>query len=324
MTDDQFLHELRRDPPPGFAERLRSRLTAQPLPSPPARSAWLSVRVAGWTAAALVAALFFMLPAVRASAQAFLDLFRVVNFVAVPVRSDRLEQFKQLDLPHLIGDQVTVLKQAGPPLAVSGVDAAGAAAGITVRLPAELPPNTHIRNVEVIGEHAMRVTADTGKLRRLLQALQIDGVEIPAGLDGQMADLDVPPIVLINYEQGVQKATLSQARSPSVTMPAGLDLPMIGEIGLRVLGVDAHEAHRVAEAIDWHSTLLVPIPSDATSFRQVDVNGAGGIAIQGPVAVIDGRRQRVSQVAWSSGDRVFALRGTLSLRELLVMANAVR
>jgi hypothetical protein len=109
-----------------------------------------------------------------------------------------------------------------------------------------------------------------------------------------------------------------------VTLPRGVDLPTLGEIGLRVLGVDSHEAHRVAAAIDWHSTLLVPIPPDAASFRQVDVSGAQGIAIEGPVITVAGRRQRISQVAWSTGDRVFAIRGTLALRELLVMANAVR
>jgi len=323
-TDDQFLYELRRDPPAELAERVRSRLNMDAQGPPAIGRRWLPARIAGWTAAAVAAALLFTFPAVRASAQAFLDLFRVVNFVAVPVRPERIAQLTQLDLPHLLGDQIIVLRQSGPPLAVSGIDAAAAAAGITVQTPAELPANTHVGNIQVIGEHAMRITADAAKLRRVLDALQIDDVEIPADLDGQTADVRVPPIVLINYEQGVQSATLSQARTPVVTLPRGVDLPTLGEIGLRVLGVDAHEAHRVAAAIDWHSTLLVPIPPDATSFRPVDVSGAQGIAIESPPITIDGRRQRVSQIAWSTGGRVFAMRGTLSLRELLMMANSVR
>ena len=322
--DDQFLHEFRRDPPVGLAERVRSRLSMD-TPAPPLTGRpWLAARIAWWTAGAAAVALLSVFPAVRASAQAFLDLFRVANFVAVPVRSERIAQLTQLDLPHMIGDRITILRQSGPPLAVSGVDAASAAAGISVRTPAELPANTHVRNIEVIGERAMRITADTANLRRALDTLQIKDVDIPANLDGQTADVSVPPIVLINYEQGVQAATLSQARTPAVTLPRGVDLATLGEIGLRVLGVDGHEAHRIAEAIDWHSTLLVPIPSDAASFRQVDVSGVQGIAIEGPVMTVTGRRQRVSQIAWSTGDRVFAMRGSLSLRELLVMANAVR
>jgi hypothetical protein len=322
--DDRFLYELRRDPPAGLAEQVRARLDMNPQAPALTGRRWLPSRIASWTAAAIAAALLFTLPAVRASAQAFLDLFRVVNFVAVPVRSERIAQLTQLDLPHLIGDQIAVLKPSGPPLAVSSLDAAGAAAGISVRIPAELPANTTVRNIEVIGDHAMRINADTAKLRRVLDTLQIEDIEIPADLDGQTADVRVPPVVLINYEQGVLSATLSQARTPIVTLPRGVDLATLGEIALRVLGVAAHEAHRVAAAIDWHSTLLVPIPPDAASFRQVDVSGAQGIAIEGPVRTIDGRRQRMSQIAWSTGDRVFAMRGTLSLRELLVMANSVR
>jgi hypothetical protein len=97
----------------------------------------------------------------------------------------------------------------------------------------------------------MRITADTARLRRVLDTLQIDGVVIPVNLDGQTADVTVPPIVLIHYEQGTQSATLSQARTPIVALPRGVDLPTLGEIGLRILGISGPEAHRLAAAIDW-------------------------------------------------------------------------
>ena len=64
-----------------------------------------------------------------------------------------------------------------------------------------------------------------------------------------------------------------QSRSPEVSLPPGADLAQLGEIGLRILGLDATEAHRFAGSIDWHSTFLVPVPAKEAEFRQVQVNG---------------------------------------------------
>ncbi len=68
-------------------------------------------------AGAVLAIVMLTLPVVRTSAQAFLDLFRVVNFTAVPVDVGRIQQLSQsgLDLPTLIGEQVEVVADPGPP-----------------------------------------------------------------------------------------------------------------------------------------------------------------------------------------------------------------
>src|SRR2546426_6086267 len=108
--DDQFMHGLRATPPPHFVERLRQRLHHQDQPAP-ARSPTIRQR---WvTAASVLAALgMFAFPSVRASAQAFLNLFRVVKFTAVPVDVGRINQLTKngLDLPSLLGRQVEVLE----------------------------------------------------------------------------------------------------------------------------------------------------------------------------------------------------------------------
>jgi hypothetical protein len=81
--DDQFLYDLREDPSPEFAEKLRRKLSEQ------LASAQMS-RLPIWrkpAAVALAVAAVFLIslsfPAVRAVAQQFLDLFRVQRFVAV-------------------------------------------------------------------------------------------------------------------------------------------------------------------------------------------------------------------------------------------------
>src|SRR5215470_5328613 len=94
-SHDSWLHALRAEPSPVFKSGLRARLRAQePLAGP-----------REWPRRALVAAAVVMLvgaaisvPAVRASVARFVSLFRVVNFVAVPVDASRIDRLKAEDL----------------------------------------------------------------------------------------------------------------------------------------------------------------------------------------------------------------------------------
>ena len=110
--DDSFLYQARRDPAPEFAHRLRAALreSEQAARTSPGRE-----RVLKWVAAAASVAIVsvaFTFPAVRAGAQAFLDLFRVVNFAGVSFDPSRITDLRSsgLDLQSLIGDSVEVLE----------------------------------------------------------------------------------------------------------------------------------------------------------------------------------------------------------------------
>ncbi len=176
----------------------------------------------------------------------------------------------------------------------------------------------------MLPEQTIRITADTERLRRVLESLAIRDLTIPDTLDGQTATITVPPIVEMKYESANRMAILVQARSPNITVPAGLDLPLFGEIGLRILGLGRAEARRFAHAIDWHTTLLVPVPANATSFRQVDVAGRRGLVIETAASpASQQRRQRFTIVLWSDGGQMFAMRGTLTPRDMLEIASSV-
>src|ERR1041385_5776542 len=104
--DDQFLNEQRRDPDSGFAARLHERLKSQGAARPTWRPAWTGIKLAPLAAGGVAMGamiLLFTLPSVRASAQAFLDLFRVRSFAAVPVNEERIEKLKDgnIDLKGL-------------------------------------------------------------------------------------------------------------------------------------------------------------------------------------------------------------------------------
>ena len=121
------------------------------------------------------------------------------------------------------------------------------------------------------------------------------------------------------------RASLLQSNSPEIGVPAGLDVAQLAEIGLRILGLDSGEARRVATSTDWRSTLLIPVPLNASTFRQVTVPGSQGLMIttSGKNASGDQVRQ-TTIVMWSDGDKVFAASGTLGDQDLLQMAESVR
>ena len=326
--DDRFMHELEREPRPGFARELRGRLRSVEG-ADPAAARWTATRLMpvlapALTVAALVA--LFLFPSVRASAQAFLDLFRIRTFTAVSVDPDRMQQLQdgKLDLKSLIGDRIQTVKEPGPPQVMASPQLAGAAAGFMVGVPALLPAGLMADTVTVCGDGEARLTVDTARLRRILEALDIRDLRVPDAIDGQVIDLRMPPVVEQRFRGDALRARLLQSRGPELSLPTGVNLADLGEIGLRVLGLDAAEARRLAQTVDWRSTMLVPVPGNAASFRQVEVRGHQALLVTSIAAGQDRRRREGVLLLWSDGDRVYALGGNLDGVDLMQMANSIQ
>ena len=329
MSNDAWLHALRSDPSPVFNEQLRARLrTQEPVPLEAAalsrakdRGDWFR-RALIPAAAVITVALVVSVPSVRASAAQFLSLFRVVNFVPVAVDSNRLDRLQtdNLEIGALIGEHVQVVQDPGPPVTVTSVADAAAAAGMTLAVPQWLPANTAVLETAVMGERVVRVTANSQRLQQVMDALGINDLRVPAGLDGQVVNVRVPPVAMIRYGHGNRRTRLFQARTPHLTLPQSVDVQALGEIGLRILGLPAGEAKQFARALDWNTTLILPVPPAARSFRQVNINGHLGVHIEhqppgeSPTHVL----------LWPAGDRVFALVSITNVEDVIAMANTVR
>ena len=333
MNDD-FLSQFRKAPRPEFSRSLHERLRRQSSDEPDSARSPISRWSPALAALGGVAflAFLFSFPAVQAAAQDFLDLFRVKRFAAIAVDPVRLAQLKRgdLDIKALLSDDIEVLKEPGEPQIVDSLETAGQLAGIVVREPAVLPYGTGEPEVRVSGEGTARLTADTAKLQFLLNALEISDVEVPERLDGATITVNAPPSVVMRYKRGSGSLVFVQSRSPEIALPEGVDLAQLGEIGLRIAGMTPEEARTFAQSIDWHSTLLVPVPADAASFREVNVQGNPGLLItrsgKGGAATqphANAERHR-STVLWSDGDMVYALMGGVSDVDLVEMANSIQ
>lgn len=322
--DEKTLYCLRRSPPEDFKRTLRASLLRQNARAAVGPSRLM--RFAAVVVACLALAGAFSVPSVRAAATAFLDIFRVVHFAAVPVDATSMRRLRNsgLDMRQLLSDQVQVLEQAGPPTSYATPTAAGAAAGFHVDLPSWMPVgwSTEAPAVWVTGPSSVRITANTARLAQILAALNINDVAVPQDIDGHSATVRTAAAVRVVWQHAGQSVELVESPSPQVDFPSGTDLAALAEIGLRIMGLSRNDAYRFAQSIDWRSTLLVPIPANVASFRQVTVRGASGLLLEG--AKPAGQHVKNAVVLWSDGNRVFALSGSLGSEQLLEMAQTLQ
>lgn len=316
--NDQFLRDLRRAPTPAFARRLRASLDDDSGRESRGAVRYLR-RWAPLVASVTIVSIAFTFPSVRAGAQAFLDLFRVANVVGISFNANQLRNISDsgLDLPALLGGSVEPSTPADP-VVVETADEAASLAGIEVIEPAWTPVNLELQEIQVIGAQSALFKPSTANLELVLDALGIADLTVPAGLDEGDVSVAIPPVVrLLFSDPDGEKVEFMQAGSPEITMPAGLDLPVLAEIALRIIGLDREEAFRLAWAIDWRSTLIIPVPAGEATFEEVEIGGDKGVAVLP-------NDDDLGILLWANGNRVYSLSGSLPLPELLEMAQTAQ
>jgi hypothetical protein len=267
--------------------------------SPRLRAAW-----AGLVVVALLATAFSFAP-VRAWAGEILALFRVQQIVVLPIDTTRLTELGNDDtvskqISSLLSDTVDVTKKAGKPQAVADAAQASQAAGFAVRLPTD---RKDAPQLIVQDSAAFQMVVDRARAQALLDDAGLTDLKLPASLDGATIKVDIPAGVTAGYgdcpkldEEGSEQGESSPARrmancvllaeipSPSVNAPPDLDIQQLAEIGLQFTGMSAKQAHDFSQTVDWTSTLVIPIPRNGSTYKQVDVDGVTGYLIQRPAS----------------------------------------
>ncbi len=234
-------------------------------------------------AAAAVASLlilFSFAPVQRAAAD-FLGIFRVRKFAVIPLdpaQQQKLEALAQQADDGRFG-RPTVLREPGRPQPVADLAAASTRVGFAVRAPAALPAGATAQSLAVQSGPALRYEMDRAIMAALLAATQAQGVKLP-DVDRLTLEVDVPFIVTQEYAIGAGRLKIMQMSSPQVKIPPGVDLAAIGEAGFKFLGMPDADARRLAQSIDWTSTLVIPIPTDVVQYREVTVDGVPGLLVE--------------------------------------------
>lgn len=254
----------------------------------------------------VLVAILLSFPGVRAAASDFLGLFRVQKFAAVSVSPEQIALLEQVAEEGLTPGEFNVVQDPGEPTPVGNVGEAAARTGLDVRT---LPILGRPLEVSVTnrGEGAFIVNLEGA--RAIVAAAGADPNLLPDSLDGAQVDVTIFPGV----QQAWSDVMLLQAESPQVAYPDDVDTAVLGEALLQVLGTPAEEAQRIARSIDWTSTLLLPIPQEAATYREVTVNGVSGVAVKN----VSGAE---TALLWQQDGVIYMLAGNRGVSELLDLA----
>jgi len=236
--------------------------------------AWRPV-LAGVIILALLVGVFSFAPS-RALARQLLGIFRVRKFAVVQINPDqaRMEEMgRALENKLFVGQPETLVDE--PVVQVSSAEEASQRAGFTVRLP-KLSPGMAEPQIGVKGRSEYSWPFTREGLVTLLELAEMDSSAVPAGFASGAVHVAVP--AMVNISMGTYQ--IVEVRDPEITYPEGLDPRLIGQAGLRIMGLSPQEAQRISESVDWASTLVLPVPANIVEFREVSVGGAEGVFLR--------------------------------------------
>ncbi len=271
--------------------------------------------------AIVIVSLFVFYPPLRTAASDFLGVFRVRKFVAVPINVSALENptFTNL-LEAAFSENLTPVREPGPPVAVASADEAASVMGFAVRLPSALPQGYAPHpDMSIQDGFAFRARVDMDYVLAIREALGKTDVPIPPGLDGAVLEITVPKVLIANYMSERGSLTVVQAISPEIQLPPNLDLQQIGEFGLRLAGIPADQARQMAAAIDWANTLIIPVPLGSASYQEVTVAGAHGVLLGDSATAESGH----GLLLFEKDGIVYGLEGSLTDQEMLAAAESM-
>lgn len=270
------------------------------------------------------------LPPVRALADQLLQVFRLQKVVFVPVSSERMEELENLDFDGqtLFISEPEMIKEPNDPQPIETIAEAADVVGYDVYEPTTLSCTPVTTTLEVVDSSAMQFQVNVDGAQQLLEMLDINDVTIPDELGDEPITVDMSQLVAAYYECEQGNYTLIQGRSPSVSVPDGVDLTEPGRALLRLLGVEPHQADILSKEIDWGSTLVFPFPANLETIRQVTVNGVDGLLTHGSERNDDGEHRHYrshKQLYWQQDDMFYVMMGeNVGNSDLIEAAESVR
>lgn len=313
---------LGEDAEAGRENRVRALFARHPAP------AWATAAIA-----ALVVVMITLAPA-RSAAQRVLAMLRIQKVTVVPVdfpaapNHDTMQRVRQL-----IASRVTVTLSPGKAQIEPDAASASKFAGFHVRT---LSGVQGAPEISVLGRQAYVMTLDRARLQEILSDLGRPDLRIPASVNGQTVAVHIPKAAFIRYgnctfhhHDASQTAApggstgcvaVAEVPSPIVSVPPGLDIDQLAQVALEATGMSQSEAAAFCQTVDWKSTLVIPIPENASSYQQVTVDGAEGTLILGRAH--NGRPGEFGLV-WVKNGIIYSIHGAGGPARALALAGSM-
>lgn len=308
---------------------------------------WRFAWAAAVAAAIMIAVLTF--PTARGMAQRLLATLRIEKVQTVRIDPSSLNGNHNLQemLAKMISDKVVVTADEKPQQAANA-EAASKLAGFDVRV---LAGRSDSATFHVGGQHAFHMAIDRERLQDALDQAGRPDLILPATLDGATVSVQVPRAVATRYgncpaddhDAGGKRVLdrdnasrrnlenresrsplpegcllLMQAPSPVINVPSDLNLQQLAEIALQISGMTPVQARQFCQAIDWKSTLIVPIPRSVSSYDNVEVNGA-----QGTLMHTSTHGTSTYVLIWVKNGIIYVLSGSGAADKAVELANSL-
>lgn len=259
----------------------------------------------------LLFVLSFTFPAVRAAASNFLGIFRVEKFAAISISPEQIALIDQIANSGLKPGELEFIDEPGAGTAVTSLREAAQLTGMRDILTS--PELGEANHITVSDGGTALFTLNLEESRAIFELVGADPSLLPNEID--QADIRIFIYNGISQEWA-DGSRLLQTQSPVVEYPVEIDPTILGEALLQVLGLSQAEASRLAQQIDWTSTLVLPIPTDLGTFQEVSVRGVSGLYIR----TIDGSE---SGIIWQKDGYIYSLMGKREMATLLALANGL-
>ncbi len=318
--------------------------------TPRLRPVWITVLVVA------ILGITLSIPQGRAWAGQFLGLFRVQQVTVLPIDPSGLTALTGNDalgkqISQLLASSVDVQQKPGEPVTAADAAEASQKADFNVRLPADAPANP---SITVQPGSAYTIKVDRKRAQALLDESGHKDLVLPESLDGANIEINIPSGITAAYGACPQPISdtaalpssnsvgndpdvnsfslgsmsrrfpdcvmLAEIPSPIVNTPPDIDLKQLAVIGLEFTGMSPQDAQSFANSIDWTTSLVIPLPKNAATYQEVQVDGVKGQLIQRPA---DDAPQYA--LVWVKDGVIYAIAGLGSdTSKALAMANSMR
>ena len=151
----------------------------------------------------------------------------------------------------------------------------------------------------------------------------LDPTLLPDSLGEQPVYIEIQPLVTQVWRgENEISLTLLQGPSPVIDYPDDVDPEALGEAVFQLLGISEREAGRLSRSIDWTSTLVIPVPTDLSSFRGSDRSRqrrAVGSSVPDNETHVSS-----SAVLWQENGMLYFLVGNVNNTYMMDIAESVR
>lgn len=250
---------------------------------------------------------FLSFPTMRAAAAQLLALFRVQQVAVLPIDPAGLSKFSgdsnlSSQLSQVISDSVIETKKPADLRPANNAEDASQMAGFSVRL-----PDNQLEAPKIYVQDSMgfEITIDRAKAQSFINETGRTDIVLPDSVDGKKVTIDIPSGISAGYGTCPDPETevvmgdpdepdsygrnfpecvmLAEFPSPVVAAPEDLDVVQLVELGLEFSGMTSEQAKEYSQTVDWTSTLVIPVPRNAATYEQVEVDGVTGTLIKRPV-----------------------------------------